>query len=374
MTKPTLHLLGLPHTQTKSEYSHCAFTGKVQRFSPMLRSVGYHVVHYGIGGAESGANEQVDVMDEGEWQEIRTRLLHEKHGREVSPSDFVGDLADMGNDLYRIFNERLREILLYRVSAADILCLPFGMAHRPGIASLVNPQVETGIGYPSSYAPYRVFESNAWMHYTLGEQRSGGSDYHWVVPNYYNVDEWSLGDGSANTIVYFGRLTQIKGLDIVWEIARARPDLRFVLCGQGDASPWLTLPNIEYMPPIHGKARESLLGDAMAVLMPTRYVEPFGGVTVEAHLCGTPVLGSSFGSFTETVEHGVTGYRCRTLADYLQGIHRIETGALNRAVIRESAANRFDMYKLAWEYDRVFQQVHDLHYGGWYAPTSYWVD
>jgi len=62
MTKPTLHLLGLPHTVTRPEYSHCAFTGKIQRFSPMMRSVGYEVIHYGNAGAVSGANEQVDVL------------------------------------------------------------------------------------------------------------------------------------------------------------------------------------------------------------------------------------------------------------------------------------------------------------------------
>ena len=27
-----LHLLALPHTVTRADFSHCAFTGKVQRF------------------------------------------------------------------------------------------------------------------------------------------------------------------------------------------------------------------------------------------------------------------------------------------------------------------------------------------------------
>ena len=41
--KIRLHILGLPHTVTIDEFSHCAFTGKILRFPPMMKSVGYEV-------------------------------------------------------------------------------------------------------------------------------------------------------------------------------------------------------------------------------------------------------------------------------------------------------------------------------------------
>jgi hypothetical protein len=50
-----LHLLAIPHTITRDEFSHCAFTGKVQRFAPMLQSCRasdgrqvFEVYHYGV--------------------------------------------------------------------------------------------------------------------------------------------------------------------------------------------------------------------------------------------------------------------------------------------------------------------------------------
>ncbi len=192
-----------------------------------------------------------------------------------------------------------------------------------------------------------------------------------VIPNYFKVDDWDFNPNPEGYVAYFGRLSNIKGVHFISEIAKVRPDLKFKICGQGDPTPYLTSPNIEYVPPIHGRERSKFLGNAMAVIMPTRYVEPFGGVTVEAELCGTPVLGSSYGSFTETVEHGKTGYQCRTLGDFLAGLEQIENGAIDRAYVRNFAVEHFDMYKLAHKYDGAFRQINDISTDkGWYSRRS----
>jgi glycosyltransferase involved in cell wall biosynthesis len=235
-------------------------------------------------------------------------------------------------------------------------------------------KVETGIGYPQSYERFRVFESYAWYHYIMGKNDTSGNDYHWVIPNYYDTSEWQLNEHPSNHLVYFGRLGDIKGLQIVVEISKARPDLKVIICGQGDPTPYMKSPNIEYHPPIHGLERSAFLGNAMAVLMPTRYVEPFGGVTVEAQMTGTPVLGSTYGSFTETIQQGFNGYRCATLGDFLQGIKNIEDGKLDRKAISEYNTKRYNMFSLAHDYDKVFTQIHDLYDAGWYSPRPIWVD
>jgi glycosyltransferase involved in cell wall biosynthesis len=361
---PTLHLLGLPHTVTRSEFSHCAFTGKAQRFSPMMRSVGYHVIHYGNAGAESGANEQVDVLTREEFDRYVSY--------DPSGSAFVGNIADVGHPLYQEFNARLAVILKQTVKPKDVICLPFGHAHQDALANVHDAYfLETGVGYPTCFAPFRVFESNAWYHWHCGREDRSGSDYHWVIPNYYNITEWTPQYEAGGYLLYFGRICDVKGMAVVIEIAKHRPDLTVILCGQGDPTPYLVAPNIGYEPPLHGRARSDLLGNALAVLMPTRYIEPFGGVTIEANLCGTPVLGSSFGSFTETIQHGITGYRCRTLGDWLAAIEHVEQwGSRERKHIARVTRQHYNMFALAHQYDMVIRQLTDLAGAGWYTLRS----
>ena len=63
---PTLHIIGLFHTVTSPKYSHCAFTGKVLRFSKMMKLYGYKVIEYPNGISESETNENVMILSEEE--------------------------------------------------------------------------------------------------------------------------------------------------------------------------------------------------------------------------------------------------------------------------------------------------------------------
>ena len=114
-----LHLPARPHTVTSPRYSHCAFTGKVLRFAPMMQSRGYQVYHYGVEGAEAGADVNIDLLTEQEWQQLRVEPYLHLHP-EADPTDltderrFVGDLANIGTPLYREFNSRLCAALIER--------------------------------------------------------------------------------------------------------------------------------------------------------------------------------------------------------------------------------------------------------------------
>ena len=196
MSKPIrLHLLGIPHTITRDEFSHCAFTGKVQRFSPMMRSRGFEVYHYGIETSQSGANVDINILTKKEWNELREKSYKQLYpnlsDEEISdrlnnPKTFVGELANITTSLYMEFNKKLKSYLTenYRSRATDIVCITFGPAHEEAIKDLNCTAIETGIGYSNAYKNYRIFESYAKMHWYMQKENKSIANYWFVVPNY----------------------------------------------------------------------------------------------------------------------------------------------------------------------------------------------
>jgi glycosyltransferase involved in cell wall biosynthesis len=134
-----------------------------------------------------------------------------------------------------------------------------------------------------------------------------------------------------------GRLTEGKGLRIVLDVARLRPDVPFVIAGQGDIDAFGPLPaNVTYVGSL-GSERVALLQGARAIIAPSRYIEPFAGAVVEAQLCGTPAITSDFGAFAETVAHGLTGLRCQTVRQFAEAVDIVPSYSRQSIAIRAAA-------------------------------------
>ena len=387
-TNIRLHLPAIPYTITRDEYSHDAFTGKVKRFSPMMRSLGYEVYHYGIETSESGANKDIELFTVDEWTELKIQTIlwlkpelsrEDAIKRNNDPTVNVNELSNWSSPLHKEFNKRLRFKLQenYREQATDIICLPLGRSYQEALNGLNCVVVEFGIGHNGSYLDYRIFESYSWLSKTLGLEKKEPHNYWFVVPHAFNVDDFKFSiTPSPLKVGFLGRIISHKGCNIIVEIAKRFPHVQFILCGSGDPSPYLNIPNapnIIYKPPIHGKERSEFLGDLTAFLHFAKYCEPFGCGPVEAQLCGTPVIASDWGGMVETVEQFKTGLRGHTLADYCYGLQMALDGKFNRNYIRERAVKLYDMYKLANNYDYIFKSILDIHNGrkGWYSTDEH---
>ena len=307
-----LHLLGLFHTVPTPEYSHCAFTGRIYRFGKMMLPYGYEVIEYSNEGSTSQASEHVVILKKDEFKELKAKMNSAPpHGE-----------ANLDSDIYRAFSARLKNELAKRIMPGDIVCHPFGVTHAD-LATLFPfaKHVEIGIGYPDCGLDLRIYETYQWWSWHQGKEQKQGNSYQWVCPMGYDLDDWKPSYEQGKYLLYFGRVIECKGLQTVKEIAR-HVDMPVVMCGSGYPELFLDpeIPNLTYLEPVTGLARSELLRNAYAMVMPTQYCEPFGGAGVEGMLCGTPLLGSDYGAFSETIEHGVTGFRCKTLGDWVTAV------------------------------------------------------
>lgn len=370
-----LHLLGIPHTVTTREFTSCAFTQKVWKFSRMLRPFGWEIVHYGVAGSDSGATYDVVLMDQDEHQQL---LGHPYHAQNTSGGGFYGDDAVDNNAVYRQWNLYARDELKERVMPGDLILLPFGHAHAAAIRGLPvlsagAGAIESGIGYYDTLLPWRIYESEAVRHGCLGKEGRFGVSaesprLEFVAPNSYALSDWPSGPG-GEPVVFLGRLTMGKGVSLVLEIARQRPDVPFLIAGQGDITAFGALPqNVQYVGPLTTE-RAAFLGNARAVIAPSRYAEPFCGTVVEAALCGTPAITSDFGAFTETVEQGITGYRCQTVRQWVEAVDKVQD--LRRTTVRARAQMLYSLDSVGRRYDEIFRVVQERVEAGVFPATGW---
>ena len=205
---------------------------------------------------------------------------------------------------------------------------------------------------------------------TAKPEEENGSHYKWVVPAACDEDKWALQETPGDYALFLGRVTQRKGMDELVEIALRMPELPIYIHGPGDVSAWADRapPNLIFKGPLFGDERISVVQRARCMLMPTVFIEPFGNSGIEAQFCGVPLIASSYGAFQETVVEGVTGYRCNTLADWVDAIRASES--LDRKTIASVAREKYSKAVVGRQYDRVFRQLSDLSAAGWYGTRS----
>lgn len=357
MTKFTFHVVSLPHTQTTAEYTHCAYTQKVRKFCNMMSDLGHDVILYASEENEARVTELVTVITREKQRELFGDYDHTKQHFNIK-----WDMYDPG---WVEMNANTIRAIATRIQPRDFICVIGGLCQKV-IADAFpdNPAVEYGIGYTGTFSKYRVFESYSHLHLIHGLQHDEyhGSFYDTVIPNYYDTEEFPFSEKKDDYFLFIGRLNQDKGFGIAQEVCQ-KLGKRLILAGQGTFSGYG-----EYVGVVGVKKRGELMSRAKAVFVPSTYIEPFGGVHAEALLCGTPVITTNFGVFTETVENGINGYRCDIFRDFLAAAKACEKFSVTkRKKIRTEAQKRFSTTHVRDMYQAYFERVYDLWGKGWYA-------
>lgn len=228
--------------------------------------------------------------------------------------------------------------------------------------------METGVGYEVTFSRFRVFESATHQSWVYG--RSGQQDGHLfdaVIPNAFDPTDFTYAEQKQDYHLYLGRIIARKGVHIAVEATR-RAGVKLLIAGAGDpVTPEgidLRAPHVEFVGFADVEKRRALLAGASALWVPTLYSGPFEGVSIEAAFSGTPTITTDHGVFPETILHGVTGWRCRTLDHFVWAARNVDK--IRPEYCREWAQN-FTLDKVAPMYREYFDMLSTLWGAGWYA-------
>jgi glycosyltransferase involved in cell wall biosynthesis len=184
----------------------------------------------------------------------------------------------------------------------------------------------------------------------------------------------------GNYLAFLGRVSPEKGPEQAIQIAlRSGLPLKIAAkIDQADAAFWEQVieplvqayPQVEYVGEVNDREKAAFLGNALTVLFPIDWPEPFGLVMIEAMASGTPVIAFRRGSVPEIVDDGVTGI---IVSDVEEAFKSVEAARrLDRTKVREVFERRFSAARMASDYLAIYgsRESGPRHHSPWKSNRS----
>lgn len=201
------------------------------------------------------------------------------------------------------------------------------------------------------------------------EQRKPLEEINWVGNVYHGLPE-NLFKPNYNTgkyLAFLGRISREKGVDRAIEMA-IRSDIPLKIAAKIDKNDQeyfeqhikklIDHPLIEFIGEISEPEKNEFLGNAIGLLFPIDWLEPFGLVMIESLACGTPVVAYRKGSVPELIDHGLSGFIVDNQDDAVNAIKNI--GLLDRQECRKVFEERFTAARMATDYLKVYSRTLEL--------------
>jgi glycosyltransferase involved in cell wall biosynthesis len=201
-------------------------------------------------------------------------------------------------------------------------------------------------------------------------QRRSLPHLNWVktIHHGYPKSQYAFSPAAGGSyLAFLGRIAPEKGLDRAIEIARqsgiplrvaAKIDRADKDYFEARIEPLLKGPGIEFIGEITESEKAEFLGEALALLFPISWPEPFGLVMIEAMACGTPVIAFPRGSVPEVVNHGVTGFIVETVGEAVAAVKEID--AIDRGLVRAEFERRFSVEVMAKNYELAYAEIQTM--------------
>jgi glycosyltransferase involved in cell wall biosynthesis len=188
----------------------------------------------------------------------------------------------------------------------------------------------------------------------------------WAATVYHGLplERCPFSPAGGRYLAFLGRISPEKRPDLAIEVAK-RAGIPLKIAAKVDPvdrayfdreiAPLLNDPLIEFVGEIGDAAKPAFLGEALALLFPIDWPEPFGLVMIEALACGTPVVARPCGSVPEVIDSGRTGFVVDGLDDLVDAVKRVDT--ISRAECRREAETRFTVERMADDYEAVYAKL-----------------
>ena len=167
----------------------------------------------------------------------------------------------------------------------------------------------------------KIYENNIDLFHVpstfMGEKLiQGGVDPAKVFQMFYtiNLDDFPYQKDVENYFVYFGRLSEEKGILTLLKAMKGISNTKLLILGSGPQEELLrnfteenNLQNVEFLGYKGKNDINEIIGKAKFVVVPSEWYDNSPLVIYESFALGTPVIGANLGGIPELVNHEING-------------------------------------------------------------------
>ena len=231
---------------------------------------------------------------------------------------------------------------------------------------VATPMITTihGFSSPKIVPVYKAYDDHVAYISISDADRSDELTYLATIHHGIDIERFTYRETPGSYLLFFGRFHHDKGAADAVGIALAT-GLPLIMAGiiqdrdyfAEHVEPYLADGSIRYVGSVGPDERDELLGNALTLLHPIHFDEPFGLSVVEAMACGTPVIAYDRGSMPELIEEGGNGLLVRNVEEAVEAVGRI--ASIDRRRCRETVERRFTARRMADEYIRAYSRLLD---------------
>lgn len=256
-----------------------------------------------------------------------------------------------------------------RASQFDIIHFHVDLLQHALFQDLAHKCVTTLHGrldLPDYLPIYRAFPNMPLVSISQSQRAPMPGNVNWLETVHHglpsSVCPFSASGGEY--LAFLGRIAPEKRPDRAIEIAK-RAGIPLKIAAKVDPAdrkyfeqkikPMLDHPLIEFIGEINEEEKCDFLGNALALLFPINWPEPFGLVMIEAMSAGTPVIAWRNGSVPEVITDGVSGVIVSSIDEAVAGVNRVRS--LCRAAVRREFEARFTAKRMAQDYVMAYERL-----------------
>lgn len=221
--------------------------------------------------------------------------------------------------------------------------------------------------WPDTYLALKKYKNNYFVSISRAQKNLAEISLSFVgtVYNGININDFEFNSRPQDYLAWLGRIDRKKGILESIKIAK-KLGMKLKIAGDiplpsffaREIKPQIDGKQIQYLGEIDHRQKVNFLKNALCLLNPITWNEPFGLVMPEAMVCGTPVIAFNYGSVPEVIRDGKTGFIVNDIEKMAEAVKKIDK--IKRKDCRSWVEENFSVEKMADGYEKIYYKIKGL--------------